>query len=166
MPNAYKGLRPHAKEALERAVTVTGSDPVATRVVRGQLTYAVSGYGFQRIKQGAIGDDEAAPAWSVVALTDNDKARVFQLRRFSAAELYLDFTNPGASTAADVTAYRVNDNGDLVVKGQWTSLGHRAAFDDPDVQGRDTLYVITNVTADGATALRLKCAGEGLGYRE
>lgn len=166
MPNKPQRRTPDWPEAIATAFSRAGANPLATRAVRGQLTYDQPGFGFSRSKLGAIGVDEAVPAATAATLDDSaDKPRVMDLRPFSASELYLVFTG-GTAPTASIEAYRIQDNGDVVLRGSWTNVGNRVAVEDVAVQGRKTIYRIKDITPDGATAVVLKVAGEGLGFVE
>lgn len=176
MPNSGRGASPRTDELLQQGITRPGADPQAVKIVRGQRTYDLPGFGFSR--DAEVGADEDPPALALefnrAGVLTTETARAFDLRRFSSAGLYLDFLDGDGDpvgldneSVATITAWRVNDNGMIVRGPQWAATGHRVEITDETVVGRWTIYQITSVTLDGtAAALRLYCAGEGLGLAE
>lgn len=174
MPNAPRSGARRLEELQQHAYQRAGADPLAVRTVRGQRSYtAAPGFGFERLKSDDA--DEAVPALRIEEIrTAAEKDALFDLRQFSAAGLYLEFLDDnGAVVALDnasvatVTAWRRQDNGDMVRGPVFADLGHRVEQTDETVIGRVVYYQITAVTfAGGAAAVRLRVAGEGLGFQD
>lgn len=165
------------KEWIQRAFARPGAEALQVRTVRGQVTFdpAVAGFGFER--KTLAGADEALPAATIAdprTAGAADKARLFDLRQFSSARLFLEFLAADGSvvaldntSTATVTAWRRQDTGAMVKGEAWANLGHRVEQLDDGVVGRYVLFQITalNLVAP-ATDVRLRVAGEGLGFVE
>lgn len=172
------------QELHQQAFRRPGTDPLAVKSVRGQRTYALPGFGFSRAKfvdpdadpPIAADDAEPLPAAQIAdprTAATADRARLFDLRQFSAAGFYLEFLDAdGAPVALDntstvtVTAWRRQDNGDMVRGPVFAAVGHRIEQTDDTVIGRYVLYQITDIALVDATTVRLRVAGEGIGFVE
>jgi hypothetical protein len=164
--NPPSSRNPQPFELVQQSFTRPGHDPLAVRQVFGAVTYGIPGYGWSRDKVGAVGVDEPAPAAQVSELDVASLGMVFDSRSFSAVRFYLDFVGGAGARSATVTAWRLLDNGDVVQGGSWAAVGHRVEVRDEHVVGRRTIYQLTNVVLGGASAIRIRAAGEGLGYLE
>ncbi len=176
MPNSRGTMRVTARDVWEwfqRAFSAPGRDPLHVKLQRGQVTFdpAVSGFGFERVP-AAVDDDEALPAASVAAASA--EPRLFDLRPFTSARFFVEFlADDGSVVALDntstvtVEAWRRQDTGAMVKGETWAGVGHRVEKLDDHVVGRFTLYRLTtfNFVAP-ATNVRLRVAGEGLGFVE
>ena len=177
MPNERKIIAsPTPSELLQRSFLHPGVDSLPVRVVAGQVTYGLPGYGQQRVKSVAGAGDEALPSSSVDInnLLAGERAILFAgAANFSSVRLYLRFTAAGSAVAfgngssATVTAYHINDNGEVVEGKSFANLGHQDEVVDDGGAGRKTFYRISSTNfAGGADGLGIRLAGEGLGYRE
>lgn len=174
MPNGNPD-RLHAKgpEVLSDAAQRIGADPLAVRVVRGATTLGVPGYGVSIEKIGAASVDEPTPDLhaDLSAQAATIRARFDgALRRFSGFVLFLEFVGGGADAKADIAIFRAMrraDGSDAIVSdGTISNLAHHVLARDALVGGLRTYYQIKNIALDGATAVKLHIAGEGLGYGE
>lgn len=180
-PSSRVGARdPH--ELAQRGFLRAGADPLAIKVVRGQVTYDPSSRGFGFVRDGLLDGgapvlDEPVPAAQIATLqaaAADDRPRIHDLRPFSSARFFLEFLAADGSvvaldngSTATVTAWRVCDTGAVVRGSQWAGVGHRAEVVDDGVVGRLVLYQLTAVAlAAPAARVRLRVAGEGLGFVE
>lgn len=159
-------------QILEDAAHHPGTNPLAMRIVRGALTFAVPGFGKAVVKKpdaGQVGDAQPAVAATEGALDAIHAAALLELgwmKRFSSVALYLSYANPGAGTKATLERYRVLDNGDVVRDGaDFVDVANHTLLRDEN-SGLRTIYRIVDITLDGATAITLNVAGEGLGFED
>lgn len=173
MGNRKTGARiPKGMEVIEAAAHIPGGDPLSVRIVRGSLTFALPGFGGQVAKKpdGAnVGDDQPAVAGTVAGLDavhSDGASAIGWMDRFSDVALYLDFVGGGALAKATIERHRILDNGDVVSDGaDIVDVAHHVLVRDNN-SGLRTIYRIKDITLDGATAITLKVAGEGLGFKD
>lgn len=170
MPNrSSKTARKTSEELFQRGMTAPGKDPLPVRIQVGAVTYAVPGYSFAQTKVGSSDDAALSPT------APENVERVptwFDARSFSAIRLYLSFEdNAGApmpfanESVATVEVYGACDNGQVVLLGTISDLGHRVE-QRVETVGRVLFFRLAGITLSTATRIVLHAAGEGTGYEE
>lgn len=175
MPNDNRGNHPRSKglEVISDAAQRPGADPLAVRLVRGAVTLGVPGYAITLDKIGVVAADEPTPNLHLPLAgqaADVQARFAAALRAFSGTAFFLEFVGGGNGAKASIDVYRAlpRAGGETVIvaDGTFADIGHHVLARDALMGGLATYYRIKSVTADGATAIKLHVAGEGLGYGE
>lgn len=153
-------------ELIQRGFQVPGAEALAVRQTSGAVRHGLTSASHRRptvvAAGGNLGDDEPAAPAAIASHTDDTRAMVTGFTEsFDAARLYLRAPDGGAEFVADIEVYRVTDLGDIVKAGTLAGVAALTEVRDTGIGHRPSLYRLTNITLDGASAITLCVAGEG-----